>query len=319
MATNMRELIGETVGGYVLHDIIDFSSIYRYRATDLNGQRVLLELMLPLQDDEDVALQHVNARIQVLQQLLNPFILPLMDAGESRGFYYFVYPMSEGGTLNTLLADTIPPPEIALRLIQQLAVGLAHAHEQGTIHGNLCPEAIWMNQQGHISIMDFGVSDNPAIPYCRAPEQINKESVSSLIDVYALGIVSFWLFTGSYPFTHRMAYTINQMHLKQPPPDITNFNSTLPATLNAIFHKVLAKQPDERYHNTWQFFMALSEALDIPPAEFETGTQPQQVQPTPSEGAEDTPLSSRTIISLIGLAIGGVAIVIWAVWALMGL
>ncbi|MDM8526588.1 tetratricopeptide repeat protein [Anaerolineales bacterium HSG24] len=148
--------------------------------------------------------------------------------------------------------------DVAINLI----VILEHAHQHGIIHGELKPENIFFTEQG-IKISGFGLGrlaegynqlDAP-IPYlatmCLAPEQILGQPLDARTDLYAMGVIFYWMFTGEPPFTGSDE-EVMQAHLSTSPRSPRQLNPDLSLYLEHLILKLLAKNPNDRYTSAQQ-------------------------------------------------------------------
>ncbi|MDM8521667.1 tetratricopeptide repeat protein [Anaerolineales bacterium HSG6] len=148
--------------------------------------------------------------------------------------------------------------EVAISLI----VILEHAHRHGVIHGELKPENIFFTEQG-IKISGFGLGRlaegynqfEAPIPYlattCLSPEQILGHPLDARTDLYAMGVVFYWVFTGEPPFIGGDA-EVMQAHLSTPPRPPRELNPDLSPYLEHLILKLLAKNPNDRYTSAQQ-------------------------------------------------------------------
>lgn len=160
--------------------------------------------------------------------------------------------------------------------MMQILDGLEVAHKNGIVHRDIKPENMLVRPDGTLVILDFGTAFHldhqfnlyedkdyitGTIQYM-APEYVEGTQINVLIDIYALGISLFEMFTGKLPFTHpnNDQKEIFKMHRHQPLPSITNINPNCPKEYEKIIIKACAKNPDERYQNVYELRKDLIEA-----------------------------------------------------------
>ena len=209
-------------------------------------------------------------------------ILPLYDYGEETRdgttMTYMVMPYCADGSLQDYLrqhANQILPPQTIAYLIGQAAEALQYAHEHEVIHLDVKPSNFLLRgnkkNPDHPTLLlaDFGIARNfttvasasrtiRGTPTSMAPEQWSSDPVIAT-DQYALAIMAYELLAGRPPFVGGMEQLMYQHFSVQPPPPST-FNSRLPATIDAVILRALAKKPAERYPSVTDFASALTEA-----------------------------------------------------------
>src|SRR5262249_30188138 len=174
-----------------------------------------------------------------------------------------------------LPCSPIPLPE-ALALAIQVARGLSAAHAANIVHRDVKPSNIIITKSGMAKIVDFGlarivasasatqtISATGTLPYM-APEQILGESVDQRSDVWALGVMLVQMITGHHPFVRPSTAAMTFAILNQPPGAL----DLVPAPLNSILYRALAKKPEHRYANAAEMLSELEasrqEVLALP-------------------------------------------------------
>lgn len=264
------ELLGEIGHG-------GMATVYAARDRRHNA-RVAIKLLRP-----ELAMSVGGARftreIQLTASLQHPHILPVLDSGVAGTLPYYVMPFVEGESLAARLKreDRLPVDE-AVRIVAEVADGLAHAHEAGIIHRDIKPANILLSH-GHAVIADFGVAkalDSSAtdrltdsglamgtVTYM-SPEQAGNERLDGRSDIYALGCVLYEVLAGGPPFTGPSVQTVMARHAVDPVPNIRTVRPSVPQALAEAIEKALAKVPQDRYVNAAAFREAIIHAATMP-------------------------------------------------------
>ena len=195
------------------------------------------------------------------------------------GTLFIVMRYVDGGDLKKLLAEEgALEPERAAQLLAQTAKGLDAAHARGLVHRDVKPSNVLVSwgDDGieHVYLADFGLtktSDSAQVAHESAtlsgstdyitPEQIEGTRADHATDIYALGCVAFECLTGEVPFQGRNDLEVLFAHLEEEPPRPTTVNLALPAAVDAVTAKAMAKQPSERYGTGGELIDALRDAI----------------------------------------------------------
>jgi serine/threonine-protein kinase len=247
-----------------------------YLAHDVkHGRRVALKVLRP-----ELA-AHVGPRrflreIDTAARLMHPHILPLHDSGDADGLSYFVMPYVEGESLRDRLnrEGQIPIADV-LTIARQVSDALSHAHSVGIIHRDVKPENI-LFAGTHALVADFGIaraldaagSDRitetgmaVGTPAYMSPEQANAGRViDARSDIYSLGCVVYEMLGGQPPFTGPTPQAILARHTLDPVPSLRTLRPGLPAALQEVIERALAKVPADRFTTAREFADALEGA-----------------------------------------------------------
>ncbi|HBY92574.1 MAG: protein kinase [Ardenticatenaceae bacterium] len=218
---------------------------------------------------------------------------------------YIVMEYVPGEDLKAYLAKTSPlPVGRALRLLREIAQGVAVAHRAGLIHRDLKPANVLLGRAGGVKITDFGLArattgaglTEPGTvwgtSHYLAPEQARGEPLTAATDVYALGVVFFEILTGKLPFAGDDPVAVALAHIQQPPPDIRRLAPGVPDSVARLAHYLLAKNPGDRPADAGQLVALLDRYLQV----TRGTTAPQPVVPPepPLPGDSEPPPSPRS-------------------------
>ena len=246
-----------------------------YLAVDRrHDRRVALKVLSP-ELVSGVAARRFLREIELVAKLTHPHVLPLLDSGlvDDRPFY--VMPFVEGKSLRDRLDEegTLPVPE-ALGIARQVGEALACAHDAGIVHRDIKPGNILMT--GGIAVVtDFGIATalerdadskltrpghSLGTPGYMSPEQGAGDSdVDQRSDQYALACVLFEMLAGDPPYTGRNLRAILGRQMSQPVPRVSALRDTVPAGLDDVLVKALARDPADRFETMRDFVAALGD------------------------------------------------------------
>lgn len=211
---------------------------------------------------------------QAAGRLLHPGIVTIFDTGEDPENHvaFIVMEFIAGQSLDRLLLEKTKklPIETALRLSEELAEALDHAHRQGVVHRDIKPANVLVTPEGHAKIADFGVAKvNLAhltipgralgTPAYMSPEQLEGETVDKRSDLFSLGAILYHMVTGFGPFQGNSATTVCFKVANRDPLRATAFDPELPAELDSVIARAMAKDPAQRYQCGLEFALDLRE------------------------------------------------------------
>ena len=212
---------------------------------------------------------------KIIAKLEHPSIVPVYDVGEENNQPYFVMRFMNGGSLSDRIKAGILTVENAARILDQIAPGLDEAHAKGFVHRDLKPSNILFDAKGIPYISDFGIakisqgsgtmtgSGIIGTPAYMAPEQATGDPVDGRADVYALGIILFEMLTGKQPYEADTPMAVAIKHVTDPVPRILTVNPNLPADMDLIIRKAMAKDREERFGTAVDMVQTLKEIAGV--------------------------------------------------------
>lgn len=269
---------GIVMGDYEILDELGrggMGIVYRARQKS-NGQAVALKIILPSANKNLVKIRRFFREIKATASLHHPHIVPVYGTGKEHGCYYFVMKYIEGDTLDGYIGSHNLTWADQIIMLVKICQALHHAHQNRILHRDLKPSNILVSQEGEPYLTDFGLAkffeasfsltktgDIVGTPCYIAPEQIaDSKKVGPPSDIYSLGVILYQMLTGTLPFTaHDFIELYHKIHTQAPVPPI-RINPTIPADLNTICLKALAKKPQQRYASASEMAQDLQYAYE---------------------------------------------------------
>src|SRR5207249_2191097 len=191
--------------------------------------------------------------------LSHPSVVSVYDYGTDQAGPFIVMELVEGRDLAEILHDRgALPINAAARIAEQVAGGLAAAHEHGMIHRDVKPGNILVRRDGRAQIGDFGIvrafsESGLTLPgttlgsvHYFSPEQARGDSVTERSDLYSLGLVLFEMLTGRRAFEGDSTAAVAMARLTSDPPAPSALRPEVPASLDAIVGRAVERDPDRR-------------------------------------------------------------------------
>lgn len=243
-----------------------------YRATDTRLERAVALRALHASDAGAVARQGKAAA-----RLIHPHVARVLDFGADAalGVEFVVADLGTGGTLAALLAQRgTPPLQLALRMVQEAAAGMAAAHRAGLVHGDLHPGLLWLSRdEGRLRVQVLGLGLNPAGgPPPRAtaryasPERLRRaKELSPAADVFSLGVVAYEVFAGlPAEWTSLLLSMARGQSVMAP--SLLDARPDLPAHVAQAVRRALVADPAQRWPDAGELAAHLiAESAAAPP------------------------------------------------------
>jgi len=226
-------------------------------------RRVAIKILKPELADDRTYLQRFELEAQAAASLVHANIVQIYEVGCVDQLHYIAQEYVQGRNLRDYLSRHGPPDlSHALSIIRQVASALAKAAERGVVHHDIKPENIMLTSGGEVKVADFGLArltregasnDLTQIgitlgtPLYMSPEQVEGKPLDPRSDIYSFGVTCYQMLAGAPPFTGETALGVAVQHLKSRPRPLESLRPDLPPSLCRIVHRMLAKNPSERF------------------------------------------------------------------------
>ena len=240
-------------------------------------------------------------------RLNHPALITIYDFGEEDGLAYMAMELLKGKELSTRMESSSLPIREAVAIAEQVAEGLAYAHDGGVIHRDIKPSNIMLLPNGRIKIMDFGVArikvselktqlgTRLGTPKYMSPEQSTGGKLDHRTDIFSLGIVLYEMLTGAKLFRgDSLTNVLHNVATFEPPPP-SRIKPEVTHLLDLVIKRAMEKKPSDRYSSAWEMVDDLRHCLQelAPPtraAQVDTESETTKAAP-----AEDAPLKTQIL------------------------
>ncbi|MBI3943897.1 MAG: protein kinase [Chloroflexi bacterium] len=271
-------LIGRRLGAYHVAGLLGSGGMASvYRGYDVNLQRPVAIKVLSNTTDPELV-QRFRREALLLASLRHPNIVPIYFFGEEGGYLFMVQELLPGPTLEQKLQHLAAqgghmPKEEILTVVRDIAAALDAAHVVGVIHRDVKPGNIIWNAANVPVLTDFGIAKSATggpnltasgmtygTPGYVSPEQARGQTLTAATDIYSLGVVLYELITGHPPFTAPSPMEVVLQHIQAWPEPMKTFRVDVPADVEAVVQRAMAKDPSARYSRATDMAAALEQA-----------------------------------------------------------
>jgi len=320
--------------------------VYLAEQKSLNRRVAFKVLKTKYAADENYVRRFRN-EAQAAAALVHANIVQIYEVGCIEGIHFIAQEYVAGQTLKQLLSRGGLGLTTAIQIIRQVALALHKSSGQGIVHRDIKPENILLGGESMVKVADFGlarfgdarrtldlteVGVTLGTPLYMSPEQVEGQDIDVRSDFYSFGVTAYHMLAGQPPFDGDTPLNVAVKHLKSEPTPLEEFRKDLPTELCSIIHKLMAKQPEDRYQSLGEM---LNELRSVPAPglsdEWSTGMELWDVPSEPtvpsarfaetqrlslaletSGGTRESPLSSRRLWWASGMALLFGAALAWA-------
>ncbi len=210
-------------------------------------------------------------------KLSHPNIVPIFAVDEVHEFVFFAMAHIDGETLGQRVRRRGPlPASEGARILREIAWALAYAHAQGVVHRDIKPDNILLEEgSGRALVTDFGIAhvreesgvttrgEVVGTAEYMSPEQASGEPVDERSDMYSLGVLGYYVLTGSLPFEGPTVSAVLAKHITQPAPPVGSVAPEAPGRLARAIDRCLVKEPAHRFAHGEELAEALGQSLEL--------------------------------------------------------
>ncbi|MGD8440987.1 MAG: protein kinase [Holophagae bacterium] len=315
--------------------------VYLARDTKL-GREVAVKVLPPELSADPDRLERFRREASIVAALNHPNIVTIFSVEESDDVHFFTMEYIDGTTLSELVPDSGLATADLAALALPLVDAVHAAHTRGVTHRDLKPGNVMVSRDGHLKVLDFGLSkvrivdtagsDSDSLaetdfltghgqilgttPYM-SPEQLKGHPADHRSDIFALGTVLYGMATGRHPFNADSSAEIISAILSHAPPRVSALKADLPDELGAVIGRCLEKDPADRFQSARELHRALADAIGAAPARVPSGRLPDHDAPTEVVAPESVPPSGvegKRGLGWAALAVAAAVVAAGAVW-----
>lgn len=313
-------MIGKNLGHYrILEKLGAGGQGTVYKATDTRlGRTVVIKVLPPELTGREANLRRFEREARLASSLDHPNICTIFDLDEAEGLHFIAMQHIEGRNVRQLVGGRPLELKSALLIALQVTEALAAAHSHGIIHRDIKSGNVMVAPSGQVKILDFGLAKlldeaeagasgihrteltEVGIPYgtatYAAPEQARGDRVDKRADIFSTGVLLYEMLTGSWPFRGKTTIDVRHAVLHDAPkPVAESRNEKVPARIQRILDRTLAKEPHDRYQKMEEMRDEIRSALQEISAVESTGQQYDGVATEPPRYLGGTSPVSRAV------------------------
>lgn len=293
--------------------------VHRVRDPRL-GREVAMKMMLGGAWSGDVEQKRFLREARLMADLSHPGIVPVHDMGIVDGVPYYTMDLVEGKPLDRFVREKGLALPALVRLFAEVCEAVHYAHMKGVIHRDLKPGNILVTAAGRPVILDFGIAcltrADPAggfltvsgvimgTPSYMAPEQAQGrvKEIDTRSDTYALGVILYELVTGRVPFSGGETYALLKEIIEKDPPRPSAYAPRIPADLESVILKAIAKEKDRRYFTAHALAEDLRRLLAGRPVEAHPDTRGYRLRKWARRHRELTASVGAALVIIVAFA-----------------
>lgn len=255
-----------------------------YRGVDLRlGRQVAVKIPHRHLAEDPAFVERLKREARAVAALTHPNVVAVYDQDEYDGQPFLVMELVEGESVGTLLNRQCPLPIArAVGIVLDVLAALEHAHARGIVHRDVKPQNVLLTPEGRAKLADFGIAlTSAATPltaadkllgsiHYLAPERLSGQPASPCADIYSVGVLLYQMLVGQLPFEGDSTVDIAAQHQQREADPPSTHRPDLPAWVNGVVLRALAKDPSRRYPSASAMREDLSRRLAAHNAPTET-------------------------------------------------
>ncbi|PKK91331.1 MAG: hypothetical protein CVV64_06065 [Candidatus Wallbacteria bacterium HGW-Wallbacteria-1] len=268
---------GHTIKNYTILERVGFGGM----ATVYNGydssrdELVAIKVLSEQYSQEKNFVKRFQKEADILRKLVHPNIVGMVDSGIESGHHFMVMEYVRGKSIADIIEEEGPfAVDRACKIMVQSASALSFAHQQQVIHRDIKPHNIMVGKDDLVKILDFGIARLEGSEgltqtgammgtlYYVSPEQVKGQYVDQRSDIFSLGATFYEMLTGTVPVKGKSQIEVVMAHMKEAIVRPSDYRPEVPAVLDRIVMKALAKDPGERYQTCGQFSEDITKFLN---------------------------------------------------------
>lgn len=278
-----HSLNGKQLGNYKIVSRIGAGGMGEvYLASHVGMDRtVAIKVLRPELVDSQEAINRFHREIYAVAKLLHPNLVRAFDAGESDGVHYLVLEYVDGYDLGTYIRQHGPVDwRTAINIVIQAANGLSYAHQRNIVHRDVKPSNLIVSRDGVVKVLDLGLARIEAeaesqdaadqsltqvgtimgtVDYMAPEQSLDTHSADARSDIYSLGCTLFFLLGGEPMYPGDTAVKRLLAHREMAIPSLSNSFPQVPASVDQVFQKMVAKRMQDRFQSMREVAEALQE------------------------------------------------------------
>lgn len=276
-----RVLLGHQLDHFYLENLIGGGGMGAvFRARDTRLDRIVAIKVIPRVGDDAELQRRFRNEAQSAARLDHPNIARVYDVGQHGGWHYIVFEYIDGINLRDLVhRDGVLSIDDAVYYTRQVAEALDHAHRRGVVHRDIKPSNVLITTTGQAKLVDMGLARAQQLEMSEdmtasgvtlgtfdyiSPEQARDPRDADVrSDIYSLGCTLYFSLTGRAPYPSGTVLQKLLSHGSSPPPDPRRVRKELSSNLVAVLHKMLAKQPNDRYRRPLDLISDLYQLAEL--------------------------------------------------------
>jgi len=280
----------KSVGSYRILDHVGSGGMADvYRAVDkTETMEVALKVLKPegIRVVEQLKKTGAPSEGEIGLHFSHPSVVQTYEHAQWRSSHYIALEMLDWASLSDLITHRSPLLRARrYATVRKMCQGIAHIHDRGFIHRDICPKNALIDANGDPKIIDFsltvprdlggkGADKRSGTPSYMAPEQVRAKSFDVRSDLYSFGVTMYEVLTWKHPFRSRQKERSMAAHLNVQAPPPSHHDHSIPQAVDAVILRAMAKEPQDRFQSIGELMAAMEESFPADVAEPQGPDEP---------------------------------------------